>query len=1441
MNKDKRNNILAKYFYQKIFYQYKITKTDLCKKINCARSTLNNVLIGRSKLTISLATKISALFPDDENLSVDTLMKLQLEKAIDEIKEDSSSKTQYTSCSNEASPSFIPNIYKITSTNIERWVHDNPINSRSQLPVLLRRLVLSTLNSECIMECDFPGNDESQRHGPDGIVNCIKGNAFVPEGLSHWEFGVNKDFLSKIKSDFKSASSKHPESKTKEITYIAVTPWKISSEEIQKLTKEFNEEKIWKEVKIYDAKDIENWLEISFSGQLYFSEISKSKIKNIELLETYWNNFTELEFSSDTNNKINFKITEDFFENEITLNKNKIDSFFDDNFQRFLNISSESKEESLAFIYCLLKKRSLDGKNFLDNSACIFSSDNINNLIKVGLKAKLILITDSNSLLDTDIESLRKNFKVIIINSENDSIIGNSHNTDLDIYIRLYPLSTYDFENCLTRQNIPNSIVTLISNCSGNSISVLHYLYSVNKSIRRKKIEQNILSRNYGIKKALLALATVKGITIKNKEECNLIKRLSQINEDCMTYLDTFSYETNSLVRKEEQTLCVLSKYTIFTLLKDNITEDYIKGFFKVLNDIFLDKTKYALYSSRFRKTDDNRIFEQNILLELIDTLCLLSSKGNLLFCNQELSYYFYKEKNQFINKLFSNDNEITDYVTGESERQTTVRDDLKNRLIFLFPYLPLLAEASPETFIDFCSKDIKKEDSIIKEFIGLPYNYFPLSPEERTEYRCDILHALETIAWIPKYFEHAVLILNELSKVKINDNLLNTPFNSIYEIYRLNYPRTYAGYRIKINVLNKIVKKDSDFGYKFISAILNDAIIGTSFLIKETKPKWLSFGDYSEKSANQKEISNYTDNLIRLLFEITESCSQQQDNYIENLGKLIRYLRLMKDEERNYLLNRIKEAAENGSDRNKLELKKYLLDQIEYNSFEDIKNYLKKFLNSNRRIFEINDPLIKYGFLFTSSYLSKYDKSIDLSLFDGISGDDFDRQILNLRNKAIEDVYKSHGIEPIYDFIKNSPVSFFIGLALQNTDSSLYCRTEELITYTLYSLCKNDNENNCYNLTEFLRGLYWKSKRINLFKIIEDYCKENNKDLVTLLAKFPLSLKLYKHLKKQFIKKEEAAYWNKLLYIDLNTVDEKELNRVVNKLIEQERLEIFNLWNYSSLRKLTASQLFTLLIKAADIINTTKDHLKIKQIEQHSLLEIIEKVTKDNNVNFDEKCNIEIKYLPFIIKAKKQSCIKEIEILFENRPDLFAEFFKFSLDNLSSYSEQDKKRIIDNYFLRKDLLSLIQHIPGQVDNSNQINTTYLEQWINQVKEYSNINNLNIDMALGRILIHGPREEDILFPSYDICNIFENIANQPIADNLYLEIINGAGNPIVSRVDGGETQTAFKEKYESLKIKYPEGDFPYTYNLLCHICASYGNRADRERTEENLRRLGIYK
>ena len=176
---------IADYLNKELFIKYKITKTDLCRKINCARSTLNNVLIGRSKLTLSLAQKISDLFSNDENLTVEKLMKLQIEESISENKTESScSKIEAfdTASGNEVSTPFIPNIYKFTSTNIERWIHDNPINSRSQLPVLLRRLVLSTVNAEQIIEYDFPGNDESQRHGLDGFVNCIKGNAYVPEG-----------------------------------------------------------------------------------------------------------------------------------------------------------------------------------------------------------------------------------------------------------------------------------------------------------------------------------------------------------------------------------------------------------------------------------------------------------------------------------------------------------------------------------------------------------------------------------------------------------------------------------------------------------------------------------------------------------------------------------------------------------------------------------------------------------------------------------------------------------------------------------------------------------------------------------------------------------------------------------------------------------------------------------------------------------------------------------------------------------------------------------------------------------------------------------------------------------------------------------------------------------------------------------------------------------
>ena len=160
-------------------------------------------------------------------------------------------------------------------------------------------------------------------------------------------------------------------------------------------------------------------------------------------------------------------------------------------------------------------------------------------------------------------------------------------------------------------------------------------------------------------------------------------------------------------------------------------------------------------------------------------------------------------------------------------------------------------------------------------------------------------------------------------------------------------------------------------------------------------------------------------------------------------------------------------------------------------------------------------------------------------------------------------------------------------------------------------------------------------------------------------------------------------------------------------------------------------------------------------------------------------------------------------------------------------------------YFFKEKVLSCFTHIPGQEGASDEIDTEKLVNWIKKVHEYSYIKNKCTDKAIASILIHGPREKGILFPSKEIMEVYENIGNEKIAYYLYLEIVNGAGSPIVYEWNGGESQIKQERSYQQLKMKYPQRDYPNTYQLIVRVCRSYKNRAMEDNEEANMERLGI--
>ena len=116
---------------------------------------------------------------------------------------------------------YVPRFLAIKANDIEGWVSHN-IPARSRLAVFLRTLVHSTGSG--LTNVDFPGNDDAERPGWDGLAEAREGTPWVPAGRSGWEFGTNEDVKAKANSDFEKSVKALDKKERAETTFVFVTP-----------------------------------------------------------------------------------------------------------------------------------------------------------------------------------------------------------------------------------------------------------------------------------------------------------------------------------------------------------------------------------------------------------------------------------------------------------------------------------------------------------------------------------------------------------------------------------------------------------------------------------------------------------------------------------------------------------------------------------------------------------------------------------------------------------------------------------------------------------------------------------------------------------------------------------------------------------------------------------------------------------------------------------------------------------------------------------------------------------------------------------------------------------------------------------------------------------------------------------------------------------------
>ena len=142
-----------------------MTVIEAARRLGVGRPALSNLLNGKAALSPEMALRLEGTFGADRK------KLLELQAAADLVRRSVEDRTV-------AVGTYAPTFLTIKARQIAEWARN--IQARERLPVLLRRLIHATGRE--LRHVDFPGYDNAQRHGWDGLGGSGRGDTLGAGG-----------------------------------------------------------------------------------------------------------------------------------------------------------------------------------------------------------------------------------------------------------------------------------------------------------------------------------------------------------------------------------------------------------------------------------------------------------------------------------------------------------------------------------------------------------------------------------------------------------------------------------------------------------------------------------------------------------------------------------------------------------------------------------------------------------------------------------------------------------------------------------------------------------------------------------------------------------------------------------------------------------------------------------------------------------------------------------------------------------------------------------------------------------------------------------------------------------------------------------------------------------------------------------------------------------
>ena len=1260
----------------------------------------------------------------------------------------------------------------VQANDLERFAFTK--KSEAIIPELLYWLVKQSITNASV--CRIPYGDAINQPGWDGIVRAESAFLeFVPDGTSYWEVGTGSNPQEKATDEFKKRTERMSNKDRANASFVFVTPrYREWGEPKQTKWIENRKNQGWRHIRIIDGVKLADWLrEFPAVGQWMAKKIGLAEtLGGIATPTDHWEIIRTPTEPSDPPLPSRL-FTEGREDACIALHE-----LFEGNPSK-LSLIAESPTDVADFVAAYFEI--LENETTLSFAyRCLFVADEDAWRSVVELEKSHVFVADPRLGLE---DPERADLQTLAVRGGHSVVVPlmDAWSGEGPKVLQLRSPSQSQIQNILRESGFSEVRSQELARVGGDRVSAL-----------RRHLQGPGLVPQYARRESAVQIAQA-GLAGKwnGKNTADRAAMKILLGKDYGKWIERLRPEclrSDSPVIQFDEKWRFVAREEAWGALGNRITDEDLVRLQRTAiivlgeRDPQFDLPKEERYAAGIY---DKRLKHSRFLREgLAETLALVGSRS------KALSSCSIGQAENVAGKLVSG---LLDNTNWE-------------RWASLDSLLPLLAEASPERFLDAVQSALQDLDK--SPYRELFAQEFSGGLGGRT-YASGLLWALETLAWKPDFLIRVVVILAELATIDPGGNWTNRPINSLIAILLPWRAQTCASPDMRLAAVKTTLNEQPQIGWELILGLLPRSHESSSGC---RRPTWRNFipSDWNDgvlPVGYSEQVNNYA----RLAVGLAKKSTDKLTELINRLPELPNFAR--------------KSLLGHLSSESVMELPKteriVIWERLKGVASQHRKHPDANWAMSEKAVAEIDTVVKRLTPESTELEFKHLFSDRDYDLMDG-EGDfeEQQRRLAKVRADAMDTILETGGTLAALAFARSVASPFEVGSALVGIEN------EKIERDFLPSLLNSEDEADTQFLSGFIRGKFRKMGWMWVDRILGDEWTDKQKSV--FLALLPFEGGVWIRVKDQLGVENEGLYWRS---VTVNPFSQyKDPTFAIEKLIEFDRApdaiecifftigddHIFN--ENLAIRALLA------------VKDTSSDSRRL--VPQHTS-EVIERLQKSCAVDSDVLFEIEWKYLQLLDEFSAGSPVT-LEKRLATAPVFFAELIALVYrsdkehDNGVEPGEQAKK-LADHAY---SLLNVWKTCPGTLPDGT-FDSDAFQSWYEEVTDITKDSGHSevAQMEMGNVLTFAPPDPCGLWIHTAAATALNGRNAEKMRSGFTSKLINRRG---AYWGTGGKGERELAEKYNQHAVDLDLNGYPRFGAEMRDLAKFYERRAEHESNRDRI-------